>query len=257
MSTILKTLKKLEEEKSFLDQKTDLKSLVLQENVHSASSFSMERSRWILLFGALILGGGVLAGMWIFFSSPSPGGAQIPLVAVHEPPPAASAVKEFMARAESHPGIPLVQIPEPEELSRLVGDAEMSQPVADDDTTQQVSLNSEPVVPQEADDPISVPEMEAIDMLIKNATAAALEDTGPSLPASAADGARIPGLEVKGIIFLFENSPSNHVLVTTRGKGSSRLSVGDHVQEAMVKEILPNEVVFSYQGQLVKMGIGR
>ncbi|MDP7556599.1 MAG: hypothetical protein QF687_01790 [Nitrospinaceae bacterium] len=32
MSTILKTLKKLEEEKSVLDQKLDLKGMVLQED---------------------------------------------------------------------------------------------------------------------------------------------------------------------------------------------------------------------------------
>ena len=61
MSTILKTLKKLEEEKSVLDQKLDLKGMVLKEDVAYPKALENERRRFSLIvamvIGLLIMGG--------------------------------------------------------------------------------------------------------------------------------------------------------------------------------------------------------
>jgi hypothetical protein len=55
MSTILKTLKKLEEEKSVLDQKLDLKGMVLQEDAIYPKAVKAER-RGFFLIKAIVLG---------------------------------------------------------------------------------------------------------------------------------------------------------------------------------------------------------
>ena len=48
MSTILKTLKKLEEEKSILDQKLDLKGMALKEEVTYSKVLENERLKFLI-----------------------------------------------------------------------------------------------------------------------------------------------------------------------------------------------------------------
>ena len=70
MSTILKTLKKLEEEKSVLDQKLNLKEMVLKEDTtHPRMS---ENGRHIFfLMAAMITGVLTLGGTLIYYWGPS------------------------------------------------------------------------------------------------------------------------------------------------------------------------------------------
>ncbi|TDJ61205.1 MAG: hypothetical protein E2O41_00990 [Nitrospina sp.] len=74
MSTILKSLKKLEDEKSVLDKSIDLQSLVIQrEPIESAWHFPAPQK--ILAITAVVGAGLVLAGLWVagvFESKPAP-----------------------------------------------------------------------------------------------------------------------------------------------------------------------------------------
>jgi len=68
MSTILKTLRKLEEDKNALDQKLDLKGMILKEDVTSEKSIKSDRRKFFLLIamvtGLLIAGHRVRPNMF-------------------------------------------------------------------------------------------------------------------------------------------------------------------------------------------------
>ena len=66
----------------------------------------------------------------------------------------------------------------------------------------------------------------------------------------------IPGLKVKGIVYLAENNPVNHILVSTPNNPNKKLKVGQSALGATLKAIHSNKAVFSYRGQTTVTGIG-
>ena len=70
MSTILKTLKKLEEEKTVLDQKLDLKEMVLKEDSVYLKAVSNERNRFFLIV-AMLTGILLMGGATFFYWTPN------------------------------------------------------------------------------------------------------------------------------------------------------------------------------------------
>ena len=67
MSTILKTLKKLEEEKSILDQKLDLKGMALKEKVTYSKVLENERLRFLIavMVTIIFIFGGIVFYYWV------------------------------------------------------------------------------------------------------------------------------------------------------------------------------------------------
>ena len=67
----------------------------------------------------------------------------------------------------------------------------------------------------------------------------------------------IPGIKIKGIIFFDKGSSSNHIIAATESSSNVKLRVGEAIQDAVLKSIHPNHVIFSHHNQLIEVGIGR
>ncbi len=256
MSTILKTLKKLEEEKSVLEKNNDLKGLVLQgETGGGASEESGARSRRTL-WGGLLLGGFVL-GVATYFL--------IDRFAQEPPPvptsrPVSTPVPETqppVKTAFDHPtGIPLSHIRD-------------TSPYADDPVfpeTEWIEPEAPPLLetaaPKPIDPPIAAPRsvdgaVEKIDSLIKSVTTQAyLLREDPAEPEPLRSETHIPGLRVKGIVYFADNHPANHIYIATPSESNVKLKVDETEQRAILKAILPNKAVFVYQGKRVELAMG-
>ena len=69
MSTILKTLRKLEEDKNTLDQKLDLKGMLLKEDITSPKSIKSDRRKFFLL--TAMVTGLLIAGVVFYHWAPN------------------------------------------------------------------------------------------------------------------------------------------------------------------------------------------
>jgi hypothetical protein len=243
MSTILKTLKKLEEDKRLLEKELDLKELVLQED--QKLPVTLEISRKNFLMTGLILAGIIVVTL-VFFGRPSLENEEIYFS--QEPPvqkPASIKRKEAVPTV----GIPLSNIPEQRQrFEERVG--ENPPPI----------FKKEPV--REIFQPIAEPEplpheINEIRDLIRTATSESIEPQSNPYPEELVSrGISIPNLKVKGIIFFTSGSSSNHIFVSTSESKNRKVRVGDTVQSATLMHIESNRVVFSYQGETVHLRIG-
>ena len=243
MSTILKTLKKLEEDKRLLEKDLDLKELVLQED--QKLPVTLEISRKIFLITGLILAGVIVVTL-VFFGRPSVKNEEVYFSQVPQVQKPASIV-----RKEDVPtlGISLSNIPEQrqhyEERARK---------------TPPPIIKKEPV--REIFQPIAEPEpfphdINEIRDLIQTAKSESIQPQSNPYPEELVSrGISIPKLKVKGIIFFTSGSPSNHIFVSTSEIKNRKVRVGDTVQSATLMHIESNRVVFSYQGETVHLRIG-
>jgi len=258
MSTILNTLKKLEEEKSVLEKNIDLRELLLQgqEGAYPQAGQAAP-GKWGRLLG-LILAGGLLGALAVYLIYPEQQ-RPVPEAGKTRPPAAASQNVETAnskaAKMESIFGVPLSHIPD----DRPAPSGFSREP--DYDEPEVILLEPlpqvQPVPVKEEPRAELPPEIEEIDSLIKFATA-----SGPASPREAAVAAavipdgRIPGLKVKGIIFLGADNPSNHVLVSTPGEANRKLKAGETILNASLQSVEAQKAVFTYQGRRLKVGIG-
>ena len=241
MSTILKTLRKLEEEKNTLDQKLDLKGMLLKEDTAYPKSIKSERLKFFLLMtmvAGLLIAGGAVFPYWPSSQEVSSSRKHVlNKTPVQQPPPF-----KDLSRLRAFEGVPMAAISSNELASKPKPNKYLS--------SKQVAK----LLPEEAPPISTSSDMEEIESLIRSTTALAKKKSA-MLPTI--QSGRIPGIKIKGIIFFDKDSSSNHIIATTESNSNVKLRAGEAVQDAILKSIHPNHVIFLYHDQLIEVGIGR
>ncbi|VAX30735.1 hypothetical protein MNBD_NITROSPINAE05-327 [hydrothermal vent metagenome] len=264
MSTILNTLKKLEDEKSVLEKRIDLKSLLIQEQDTPYSQVGAD-SRKKGMIGGLIIGCVLLGGGMTYLSNaPTTRLPEAKSAFAQKPVLPASIPKKTLRAVKPAPGFPLESI---QDFTTTTGPGAyaisdpMDDSLADDDFFGPEDAlilpvdNTPPVVTE------SLPEGEAeireIETLIQSAIQIhETENVAPLSTFTALNSVYIPGLKVKGIIFLNANHPVNHIFVSTPSEKNRKLKVGETLLAATLETIEAQKAIFSYQGQRVEKSIG-
>ena len=296
MSIILNTLKKLEEEKSVLDRSVNLKGLVLQTDRTLYSSAGQGRSNHNRILIALIVGGIVVGvSLGVYFNpkasvtaqvQPSPVQAQIPNSQKTTPAPApvppaqavADVVKETPApvkqddvKAKDPIAVPPVQDEKakaPVIVASLPKDEGkvktpvVASPVQNDGQTKTPATAVAAPAPSNAGgaEPVNInmellPDFHEINSIIEDAKSKKIAPTQPTETKNF-NAISIPGVKMKGIIYFSEKNPSNYVLLSGNQDSQRKLKIGETINDATLKEVQPNVAIFSYRGELTRMGIG-
>ena len=249
MSTILETLKKLEEDKRLLEKNLDLKKLVLQEDRKPSSHKLLKiSSKKFMSVGQVIAG--ILIGLALVWGfKPS---AKNEVTHFSQANPAQNPPLIFKKRSGATVGIPLSNIPEYRQR--------YEENISENPPSVLEAFAPPPVleIRQPFAEPEALPrEINEIRDLIQTAKLAAEQPEPFVYPVeSATRGISIPRLKVKGIIFFSQGSSSNHIFVATSESNNRKVRVGDTVQSATLTYIESNRVVFSYHGENVHLRIG-
>ena len=225
MSTILKTLRKLEEEKNILDQKLDLKEMLLQEETIDAQTIQTERRTFFIILSVVVVL--FIAGGIIFYQSVPTDKITTP--AIHIP---AKILPQSLSKDSSKlgpfEGVSMSVIPSEEEILKpTIKEADKFS------TSNNLEKTKRPI--------------KSTTTLKKNSTIAPL----------AIQNGYIPNVKVKGIIFFGKGSLSNHIIITSKNNSNLKLQVGNSIQSAVLKDIHPSHVIFLYQDQMIKVEIGQ
>jgi len=261
MSTILNTLKKLEEEKSVLEKNVDLKGLLLQGQETLYPQVADTQSQKWRMAGGLVIACVLLAGLMVYFTDApathlpetKPVFAPKPV----SPPPTTN--KPFM-QARTSPGFPLAGIQDIEQsaMTNSMPDSMYDDDFFEPENTLVLPVETSPAVRDEAL-PEGAEEIREIESLIQTAITAG-ETSGGNFDAVSEftpdNSPDIPGLKVKGIIFLNSGNSVNHIFVSTPNEKNRKLKVGETLLFATLEDIEAQKAVFSYQGQRVEKAIG-
>jgi len=258
MSTILKSLKKLEEEKSVLDKNLGLKHLVVQDEKDSSFSFlSGKARRWglgiVLVLGGIALGGVVVS--WLqekpnapVMQAPQISGAATPVKPSADP--AASGTVFF--------GVPMASIPEPApaRTNRRETSLGMSR-----SAIQQQPVGIAPAPPVEVPEPMDSQESatdagDDLAALIQNAPFESPVDAPQETTSTRIVRGHLPDFTMKGIIYFDEGSPSNYIMFSTSQSNNQKLKVGEKYLAATLEKIEPSRAIFRSQGKPLAIQIG-
>jgi hypothetical protein len=255
MSTILKTLKKLEEEKSVLEKGLDLKKLVLQDEENLFSDSPTPRK--IFLIGAILFSGIAFGLFWAWKGNPPEHHvAQVS-------PPNTSNYKAPIPVKNQYvtpvPGIPLSNIPEqkrPYQDSPVVNNFY----AVEKEIPEKIERTVEPVKPPTVlarNNSQKQQRRDAYEIQSLIATAKSLADEPEEILIPQINNSlSIPGLKVKGIIFFSAGSSSNHIFVSTLKSNNHKMRVGDSIDSATLMKIESTGAVFTYQGGTAFLNIG-
>jgi len=257
MSTILKTLKKLEEEKSVLEKGLDLKELVLQDEENLFFNSPSETPRKIFLIGAILFSGIAFGLFWAWKGNPSEN--QIVRVSspntgyVKSPAPVKN---QYVTPV---PGIPLSNIPEQEKPYQ--GSAvENNFYAVEKEIPNIVERIIEPAKPPAVlarGNPQKQQRRDVYEIQSLIATAKSLADEPEEILIPQINNSlSIPGLKVKGIIYFSAGSSSNHIFVSTQKSNNHKMRVGDEIDSATLMKIESTGAVFAYQGSTVLQKLG-
>jgi len=240
MSTILKTLRKLEEDKNTLDQKLDLKGMLLKEDTTSQKSIKSDQRKFFLL--TAMFTGLLIAGVAFYHWTPNYETPSSPKHVLNKTPTQITVPFKDSSRPRAFEGVPMTAI----SSNELVSKAEPNK-----------SLSSKPfteLLPEKTTPISTSSDTEEIKKFIRSTVA--LTKKQPTLPPTIQSG-NIPGIKINGVIFFNKGSSSNHIIATTENNSNLKLRVGETVQGAVLKSIHPNYVIFFHHHQLIEVGIGR
>lgn len=259
MSTILKTLKKLEEEKSVLEKGLDLKELVLQDEEKLFFNSPTETPRKIFLVSAIIFSGIAFGLFWSWKGNPPQG--QV----VQVSPPKTNFYKTPAPEKNQYvtpvPGIPLSNIPEQKKPYTYKSPVVENNFYAAEKTIPKIEERTiEPVKPlavlaKKTPQKQQSRDVYEIQSLIANAKSLADEPEEILIP-QINQSLSIPNLKVKGIIYFSPESSSNHIFVSTLKSNNHKMRVGDSIDSATLMKIESTGAVFAYQGETAFMNIG-
>ena len=240
MSTILKTLRKLEEDKNTLDQKLDLKGMLLKEDITSQKSIKSDRRNFFLLMAMAT--GLLITGVAFYPWAPNYETPRSPKHVLNKTPTQQTTLSKDSFRPHAFEGVPMAAI----SSNELASKAEPNK-----------SLSSKPfteLLPEETTPVSASIDTEEIKKFMRSTVA--LTKKQSTLPPTIQSG-HIPGIKIKGVIFFDKGSSSNHIIATTENNSNLKLRVGETVQGAVLKSIHPNYVIFFHHNQLIEVGIGQ
>ena len=240
MSTILKTLRKLEEDKNTLDQKLDLKGMLLKEDTTSQKPIKSDRRKFFLL--TAMVTGLLIAGVVFYHWAPNYETPSSPKHVLNKTQTQQTIPFKDSSKPRAFEGVPMTAI----SSNELVSKAEPNK-----------SLPSKPfteLLPEETTPISTSSDTEEIKKFMRSTVA--LTKKQPTLPPTIQSG-NIPGIKINGVIFFNKGSSSNHIIATTENNSNLKLRVGETVQGAVLKSIHPNYVIFFHHNQLIEVGIGR
>ena len=240
MSTILKTLRKLEEDKNTLDQKLDLKGMLLKEDTSSQKSIKSDRRKFFLL--TAMVTGLLIAGVAFYHWAPNYETPSSPKHVLNKTPTQKTVPFKDSSRPRAFEGVPMTAI----SSNELVSKAEPNKSFSSKPFTELLPEKTTPVSTSS--------DTEEIKKFMGSTVA--LTKKQPTLPPTIQSG-HIPGIKIKGVIFFDKGSSSNHIIATTENNSNLKLRVGETVQGAVLKSIHPNYVIFFHHNQLIEVGIGR
>ena len=240
MSTILKTLRKLEEDKNALDQKLDLKGMILKEDVTSEKSIKSDRRKFFLLIAMVT--GLLIAGVVFYHWAPNYETPSSPKHVLNKTQTQQTIPFKDSSRPRAFEGVPMTAI----SSNELVSKAEPNKNLPSKPFTE--------LLPEETTPVSTSSDTEEIKKFMRSTVA--LTKKQPAIPPTIQSG-HIPGIKIKGVIFFDKGSSSNHIIATTENNSNLKLRVGETVQGAVLKSIHPNYVLFFHDNQLIEVGIGR
>jgi hypothetical protein len=258
MSTILKTLKKLEEEKSVLEKGLDLKELVLQDEENIFLNSFLKITRKIFLIGAIIFSGIAFGLFWK--SKGKPPENQVVRVSPTNTDNYKVTTPVKNQYATPVPGIPLSKIPEQEKPYQSPSVENNFYAIEKEIPTyvEKIIETVKPavVITRENPQKHQTHDMLEIQSLITTAKSLANEPEEVHIP-QIDNSISIPGLKVKGIIYFSPESFSNHILVSTSKSNNHKMRVGDSIDSATLMKIESTGAVFAYQDQIAFLNIGQ
>ena len=240
MSTILKTLRKLEEDKNALDQKLDLKGMILKEDVTSEKSIKSDRRKFFLLIAMVT--GLLIAGVVFYHWAPNYETPSSPKHVLNKTQTQQTIPFKDSSKPRAFEGVPMTAI----SSNELVSKAEPNKNLPSKPFTE--------LLPEETTPVSTSSDTEEIKKFMRSTVA--LTKKQPTLPRAIQSG-HIPGIKIKGVIFFDKGSSYNHIIATTENNSNLKLRVGETVQGAVLKSIHPNHVIFFHHNQLIEVGIGR
>ncbi len=277
MSTILKSLRKLEEEKKRPDKKLNLKEMMIREDGRppvDEQVMGKPGHWWTGL--TLLLTGLAIAGFMAFLLWPA---EKIP---AEKNISAQASTKSGMPGKTTSPvnpktlgGVPLSSIPDftqrgSRELDGVIEDTFIEEELSSGIETE---IAIAPAVSVEVPEPVTVvvSESEPAPPMKPEANEQIIEALGqvPAQTRSTLDptpekltflppesGESIEGLKLKGIIFFGEGSAENYLLFSYPGMSIHRLKVGESIANAKLTAIHPGLAVFEFEGRQIKLKVG-